>query len=146
MVLVFLRDSKMQRNPYEVYRKNQVATASQAELVLMLYDGALKFVNIAHDAIEEKNYEKANKNIQKADDIIVELLGNLNHKYPVAADFENVYKIIRDRLLWANMKKDNDILQEAHDHIETMRDTWKEVMRKTNNGQNVHVGETTSAE
>ena len=44
------------------------------------------------------------------------------------------------------MKKDNDILQEAHDHIETMRDTWKEVMRKTNNGQNVHVGETTSAE
>ena len=146
MVLVFLRDSKMQRNPYEVYRKNQVATASQAELVLMLYDGALKFVNIAHDAIEEKNYEKANKNIQKADDIIVELLGTLNHKYPVATDFENVYKIIRDRLLWANMKKDNDILQEAHDHIETMRDTWKEVMRKTNNGQNVHVGETTSAE
>ena len=41
----------MQSNPYEVYRKNQVATASQAELVLMLYDGALKFVNIAHDAI-----------------------------------------------------------------------------------------------
>ncbi|MBQ1916765.1 MAG: flagellar export chaperone FliS [Lachnospiraceae bacterium] len=136
----------MQRNPYEVYRRNQVETASQAELVLMLYDGAIKFVNIAHDAIEKGDIPKANTNIQKADDIIVELMGSLNHKYPVATDFDNVYKYIRDRLLWANMKKDNDILQEAHDSIETMRETWKEVMKKTNNGQNTNVGTATTAE
>ncbi|MQN02255.1 MAG: flagellar export chaperone FliS [Lachnospiraceae bacterium] len=136
----------MRRNPYEVYRRSQVETASQAELVLMLYDGALKFVNIAHDAIEKGEIEKANTNIKKADDIIVELLSTLNHKYAVAEDFKNVYDYIRDRLLWANMKKDNDILKEAHDNIEIMRDTWKEVMRKTNNGQNLNVGEPAATE
>ena len=136
----------MQRNPYEVYRRNQVQTATPAELVLMLYDGALKFVNVAHEAIEKGDIEKANTNIQKADDIIVELQVTLNHRYAVATDFDNVYKYIRDRLLWANMKKDNDILQEAHDSIETMRETWKEVMKKTNNGQTTNVGTEQKAE
>lgn len=136
----------MQRNPYEVYRRNQVQTATPAELVLMLYDGALKFVNVAHEAIEKGDIEKANTNIQKADDIIVELQVTLNHRYAVATDFDNVYKYIRDRLLWANMKKDNDILQEAHDSIETMRETWKEVMKKTNNGQKTNVGTEQKAE
>lgn len=127
----------MQRNPYAEYRNSQVMTASPAELTLMLYDGAIKFVNIAHDAIDKKEIEKANVNIQKASNIIEELQSTLNKKYAVAEDFDNVYKYIRDRLLWANMRKDNEILDEAKDAISQMRDTWKEVMRITNNGQKV---------
>lgn len=127
----------MLRNPYAEYRNSQAMTASPAELTLMLYDGAIKFVNIAHDAIDKGEIEKANKNIQKASNIIEELQSTLNHKYPVAEDFDNVYKYIRDRLLWANMRKDNEILAEAKDAISQMRDTWKEVMRITNNGQKV---------
>lgn len=127
----------MLRNPYAEYRNNQVMTASPAELTLMLYDGAIKFINISHDAIEKKDIEKANRNIQKASACIEELQLSLNKKYPVAEDFDNVYKYIRDRLLWANVKKDNDILQEAKDAVEEMRTTWKEVMRLTNNGQKV---------
>lgn len=127
----------MQRNPYAEYRNSQVMTASPAELTLMLYDGAIKFVNIAHDAIDKGEIEKANKNIQKASNIIEELQSTLNHKYPIWEDFDNVYKYIRDRLLWANMRKDNEILDEAKDAISQMRDTWKEVMRITNNGQKV---------
>ncbi|MDD6427931.1 MAG: flagellar export chaperone FliS [Lachnospiraceae bacterium] len=127
----------MQKNPYAQYRNSQVMTASPAELVLMLYDGAIKFVNIAHDAIEKKEIEKANTNIQKASNIIEELQGTLNRKYAVAEDFDNVYKYIRDRLLWANVRKDNEILKQAKDAIEQMRETWKEVMRVTKNGQKV---------
>ena len=127
----------MQRNPYAEYRNSQVMTASPAELTLMLYDGAIKFVNIAHDAIEKGEIEKANTNIQKASNVIEELQSTLNHKYAVAEDFDNVYKYIRDRLLWANMRKDNEILEQAKDAINQMRDTWKEVMRVTNNGQKV---------
>jgi len=127
----------MQRNPYAEYKNNQIMTASPAELTLMLYDGAIKFINISHEAIEKKDIEKANRNIQKASACIEELQLSLNKKYPVAEDFDNVYKYIRDRLLWANVKKDNDILQEAKDAVEEMRTTWKEVMRLTNNGQKV---------
>jgi flagellar protein FliS len=127
----------MLRNPYAEYRNSQVMTASPAELTLMLYDGAIKFVNIAHDAIEKGEIEKANTNIQKASNVIEELQSTLNHKYAVAEDFDNVYKYIRDRLLWANVRKDNEILEQAKDAINQMRDTWKEVMRVTNNGQKV---------
>jgi flagellar protein FliS len=127
----------VKRNPYAAYANNKIMMASPAELTLMLYDGAIKFVNIAMDAIDQKDVEKAHNNIRKADLIIEEFQITLNHKYEVAKDFDQVYKYIRERLMWANVKKDKEILEEVQEHLHTMRDTWKEVMKKTNNGQRV---------
>lgn len=114
---------------YAAYANNKIATASPAELTLMLYDGAIKFCNIAITAIGEKDIEKAHKNIMKVENIIQEFQATLNHKYPVAKDFDNVYSYLIDRLVQANIKKDAEILQEVLGHLRTMRDTWKEVMR-----------------
>ena len=123
----------MQRqNAYELYAKNKINTASKAELTLMLYEGAIKFCNIAIAGIEERNIQKAHTNIMKVEDIIDEFLATLNYKYPVSRDFENVYKYIRKRLVEANMRKDKEILIEVQQHLHTMRDTWKEVMRLNN--------------
>ena len=119
---------------YAAYANNKVMTASPAELTLMLYDGAIKFCNIAIRAIEEGDVEKAHNNIVKVENIIDEFRATLNHKYAVAEDFENVYVYLRERLSLANMKKDKEILQEVLKHLRTMRDTWKEVMKETNNG------------
>lgn len=121
-------------NGYAAYANNKVMTASPAELTLMLYDGAIKFCNIAIRAIEEKDIEKAHNNIVKVENIIDEFRATLNHKYPVAKEFDNVYAYLSRRLLEANMKKDKDILEEVLKHLRTMRDTWKEVMKETNNG------------
>ena len=96
----------------------------------MLYEGAIKFCNIAIVAIEDKNVEKAHINITKVENIIAEFLSTLDHKYPVAKDFENVYNYLIDRLLEANLKKDKEILEEVLKHLRTMRDTWKEVMER----------------
>ena len=115
---------------YDAYAKNKILTASPAELTLMLYEGAIKFCNIAIAAIEEKNVEKAHNNITKVENIIAEFLSTLDHKYPVAKDFENVYNYIMDRLVEANLKKDKEILGEVLSHLRTMRDTWKEVMEQ----------------
>lgn len=120
------------RNAAQLYQKNSVQTASPAQLTLMLYDGAIKFCNIAADAIDAKDINKANINMQKAQRIIMELRVTLDKKYPVAAEFETVYDYIYRRLVEANMKKDKAILEEATKHIKTMRDTWKEVMRRNN--------------
>ena len=123
----------MQRqNAYEMYAKNKINTASKAELTLMLYEGAIKFCNIAIMGIEERNVQKAHTNIMKTEQIIDEFLATLNYKYSVAKDFENVYKYIRSRLVEANVKKDKEILEEVQRHLHTMRDTWKEVMRLNN--------------
>lgn len=123
-----------QANGYNAYAKNKITMASPAELTLMLYEGAIKFCNIAIVAIENKDYEKANENIKKAERIIGEFQATLNHKYEVAKDFEAVYDYLMRRLIKANMKKDTEILEEVLKHLRTMRDTWKEVMKITKNG------------
>ncbi|MBQ6441212.1 MAG: flagellar export chaperone FliS [Lachnospiraceae bacterium] len=122
------------QNGYAAYQNNRIQTASPAELTLMLYEGAIKFCNIAIMAVENKEIEKAHINIHKVEDIISEFQATLNYKYPVAKDFNNVYVYLKDRLQEANFKKDKEILEEVLEHLRTLRDTWKEVMRITKNG------------
>lgn len=116
-------------NGYAAYANNKIMTASPAELTLMLYDGAIKFTNMAIAGIEEKSIEKTHNNIVKVENIISEFQATLNHQYPVAKDFDNVYTYLKQRLLEANVKKDKEILEEVLGHLRTMRDTWKEVMK-----------------
>lgn len=119
----------MLNNAALAYSARKVETASPAELTLMLYEGAIKFCNIALSAIERNDYEKANLNIQKARNIIVELQSTLDHKYQVAKEFDVVYDYIFHKLVDANIKKDSEALEDALVQIRDMRDTWKEVMR-----------------
>lgn len=116
-------------NAYQAYNNSKILTASPAELTLMLYEGAIKFCNIAVMGIEEKDIEKAHVNITKVERIITEFQATLDHKYEVAKDFDNVYSYLQERLKEANFKKDKEILEEVLTHLRTMRDTWKEVMR-----------------
>ena len=95
----------------------------------MLYDGAIKFCNIAIIGIEKKDMEKAHVNLKKAQDIITELRVTLDHKYPVWEDFDRVYDYIYRRLVEANMSKDIAVVEDALKYIREMRDTWKEVMK-----------------
>lgn len=115
---------------YATYNTNRVMTASPAELTLMLYEGAIKFCNIAIIGIEEKDIQKTHTNIVKVENIIGEFIATLNHKYDVAKDFENVYNYLMDRLIEANIKKDKEILEEVLGYLREMRDTWKEVMKR----------------
>ena len=111
---------------YAAYANNKVMTASPAELTLMLYEGAIKFAKIAIEAIEAKDIHD---NIMKVEHIIEEFQSTLNHKYPVAKDFDEVYNYLMMRLQEANMKKDKEIMEEVLKHLRTMRDTWKQVMK-----------------
>ena len=116
-------------NVYAQYSNNKVLTASPAELVLMLYDGAIKFCNIALVAIDAKDIPKAHTNIVKAQKIIDHLRITLDMSYPVAQDFDNIYAYVAKRLVEANVSKDKEILEEVCTHLRSVRDTWKEVMR-----------------
>lgn len=116
-------------NAYGQYNSSKILTASPAELTLMLYEGAIKFCNIAIGAIENKEIEKAHIHIQKIERIIDYLRQTLDMKYPVAEHFERVYTYLSQRLIEANVKKDKEILEEVNGHLRMMRDTWKEVMR-----------------
>lgn len=116
-------------NAYAQYKNSKVLTASPAELTLMLYEGAIKFCNIAIDGCKEKDVQKAHTNIVKAERIIDHLRITLDMKYPVAKDFERIYLYLTKRLTQANISKDPEILEEVNTHLRSVRDTWKEVMR-----------------
>ena len=111
----------LQSKGYAVYANSKVQTASPAELTLMLYEAAIKFCNIAEMAIEKNDIQKAHDNIKKVE----------------AKDFDKVYTYLMQRLVEANIKKDTKILDEVLEHLRTMRDAWKEVMRVTCNGSKV---------
>lgn len=114
---------------YGAYANSKITTASPADLILMLYEGAIKFCNIAIAAVEEKDIVKAHTNIMKVERIIEELQGSLDYKYATAKDFNEVYTYLMYRLQQANIKKDKEMLEEVLKHLRTMRDTWKEVMK-----------------
>ena len=131
----------IQKNPYEAYNNSKIQTATPAELTLLLYEGAIKFTNIAIVAMEKNDVQKTHDNIMKTEKIIEEFQATLDHKYPVAKDFEAVYSYLLKRLFDANIRKDPEILEEVLRHLRTMRDTWKEVMAKTANGNNIKTKE-----
>jgi flagellar protein FliS len=116
-------------NAAAIYKDNKILTATPAELTLMLYEGAIKFCNIAIMSLEKNDLEKAHANIIKAQKIITEFRATLDFKYPTANQFEMVYDYIYRRLVEGNIKKDKEIIEEALGYIREMRDTWKEVMR-----------------
>ncbi|MBP3783694.1 MAG: flagellar export chaperone FliS [Butyrivibrio sp.] len=118
-----------QRAAYAQYKNNKVSAASGPELTLMLYDGTIKFLNIASAAIENKDIQKAHTNLIKTERIIEYLRNTLDMKYPVAQDFENMYSYIARRLVEANISKDNEIVAEINDHMHAIRDNWVEVMK-----------------
>ena len=119
----------MTHNAASAYQNSAIQTASPAELTMMLYEGAIKFCNIALMALEKKDYNKVNENLKKAQRIITEFRVTLDHKYPVWEDFDRVYDYIYRRLVEGNISKDKEIIEDALKYIREMRDTWKEVMK-----------------
>ena len=119
-------------NGYAQYNNSKILTASPAELTLMLYDGAIKFANIAVMGMEQNDIQKAHNNIIRVQRIIEEFRNTLDRKYPVAEDFDRIYVYLLKRLYEANVKKDKEIMEEVLTHLRSMRDTWIQVMKANN--------------
>lgn len=118
-------------NAYAQYNNSKILTASPGELTLMLYDGAIKFCNVAILAIEQKDIQKAHTNIIKVEKIVEYLRQTLDMKFEVSLDFERIYVYVEKRLIQANIKKDKEIMEEVTGHLRSVRDTWKEIMKKS---------------
>ena len=111
------------------YKQNTVFTATPEELTLMLYDGAIKFMNIGRYNIENKNIEKAHESLIRAEDIIIELKSSLNNDYEISNNLGKLYDFIMDKLIEANINKTTKPIEEALEIIMELRDTWKEAMK-----------------
>lgn len=116
-------------NGYAQYKESSIYTASPEELTLMLYNGLVKFLMQAQLAINEKNVEKANNCIIKAQNIVSEFRCTLNMKYDVAHQLDSMYDYMLRRLIDANLKKDNEIIEEVLGYARELRNTWEQAMK-----------------
>ncbi|WP_144478037.1 flagellar export chaperone FliS [Cytobacillus oceanisediminis] len=116
-------------NPYQSYQQNSVNTASPGELTLLLYNGCLKFIHLAKNAIKTNDIQAKNTNIQKAQSIVQELMVTLNMELEVSENMMSLYDYMNRRLIEANVKNDTAILEEVEGLVTDFRDTWKQVIQ-----------------
>lgn len=120
-------------NPYRAYKQISIATASPDKLLLMLYDGAIRFLIQARVAMEQHNYEAANKLLQKLQDIFIELNISLDMKQgEVALNLRKLYEFYEKEVLMANVEKNIERLQPVEDFLRSFRETWAEAARIVN--------------
>ena len=117
------------QQPHQAYQQNSIQTASPGELTMMLYNGCLKFIRLAKKGIENENIEQKNVNIQKAQNIINELMVTLNPEVEISNQMRPLYDYMNRQLIQANIKDDVEILSEVEGLVSEFRDTWKEVLK-----------------
>ncbi len=113
-------------NPYAQYQQAQIDTASPERLLLMLYEGAIRFLNAGRKGILERNYELAHQSIVKAQDIITEFMATLNMKDggEVAQNLFDLYEYLNGRLTQANTQKNAAIVDEVLGFVRELHEAW----------------------
>ncbi len=114
------------------YKKTAVNTASKEQILLMLYDGAIKFLHKAKLAFETNDIEQIHNNITRAERIITEFQSTLDMENGgrFAQELYSLYEYLNNRLFMANMKKRTDYIDEVLRHLTELRDTWREAIMK----------------
>lgn len=122
----------MQANPYAQYRQTQAQTASRVQLVVMLYEGVLRFCALAEVATRAGDIEARHTNIVKAEAIIAELAGTLNYEAggDLAANLGRLYDYCYRRLVEANIRQEAAIIAEVRGLIAELLEAWREIARQ----------------
>jgi flagellar protein FliS len=124
-------------NMAKAYRTQQIMTASPEQLTLLLYNGALRFVDESIQALETRDYPRSHERNLRAQDIVREFMVTLDMKLEISRKWLPLYDYIQYRLIQGNLKKDKEQLAEARNMLQEMRDTWVEVMKKARQGKPV---------
>ena len=111
------------------YKRQQIMTASPAELTLMLYNGAIRFVSESILALESGDMPKCHNANIKAQNIVREFILTLDMQYEISQSWASLYEYIHYRLVQGNLKKDREMLVEARGLLTELRDTWHQAMK-----------------
>ncbi len=116
-------------NPYETYKQQSVKTMTAAEMLLMLYDGLLKELNLGLAAFETKDFGEINRALQKSQKIVNYLIASLDFKYEIANNLEALYDYFNSVIIEANVKKVSDHLSDVIDMIAELRDAYAQAAK-----------------
>ena len=122
-------------NPYlKQYKKSQVETATPEKILILLYDGAIQYLNKAKLAIAENNIEQIHHNIIGCENIIIEFMETLNMKEggSLAQNLYRLYDYLYNTLVSANINKNEKQVDEVLGHLKGLRETWQKAIDISN--------------
>ncbi|MDR6726543.1 flagellar protein FliS [Paenibacillus amylolyticus] len=116
-------------SPYEKYRQSSVQTSTPGQLLLKLYDGAIRFIKIGIDGLKKEDIQITNLNLGKAQTIVSELMSTLDPSYEVSKSLFSMYEYVNHLLIEANIKKSIESAEEALGYLIELRETWGEAVK-----------------
>ncbi len=121
-------------NGYNQYREQSVLTAGPGELVLMLYDGCLKQIRLARLAINENMAAERNTALQKAQEIVSELINTLDFDFELSDSLHALYDYFLNELITANVENSTTRLDSIESLLVELRDTWEQMVKQQKSG------------
>jgi len=132
----------MYRQHASHYKRQEIQTASPGKIVVMLFDGAIKNLNTAEKAYENKDYKQKSTALVKVQDIILELMNALNNKQggDIAARLESLYSYALRRLIDADLNKDKIAIREVREILSEIREAFAEIVHNNHGTENLKTG------
>ncbi len=129
---------------YSEYHNNSISTSSQGRLVMMMYEGAIRFVTMAMTCMDQKDVSGQGSNIQKTYDIVNELslALNMDEGGEVSRKLDNLYQFILKQLTLANIKSDKKALESVLKILSTLKEGWDQVFHGENSAEPPALNET----
>lgn len=116
----------------DAYKTTQIQTANQGRLIVMLYEGVIRFCHQAIDAIRRRRYDEANNNLVRAEDILTELLLSLDYDQggDIAKKLASIYIYLNQQLLEANITKTIPPIETVIRLMSDLKDSWEKIANK----------------
>lgn len=118
-----------EKNGLDIYKETRIKTASRGQLVVILYDAVIKFLNISLEKMDQKKYDEANINILKAQNVITELLSalNINTGDEISNNIFTLYQFFKKELMEANRSKNQEKIKTVISLIKDLREAWDQI-------------------
>ena len=126
-------------SPQDAYRRQDVLTATPADLIVMLYDALKKNIVLGRRGIDKKNIESTHKHLIKAQEIVTELVNCLDMNYEISEELLSIYEFILTTLEDANFQKKIEILDPLIEIVDSLRSAWHEISQS--NKGNLYINE-----
>lgn len=115
-------------NPFAPYQQNAILNARPEKLLILLLNGAVRFIRQADKALADRDLAGAHNALVRAQDILAYLRGALNPDYEISGSLGALYDYLIEQLVQANLKKDREVLAAAARMVEELRDTWSQAV------------------
>ncbi len=124
------------RHGAQQYKQTSVATANKGQILVMLYEAAIRNLKRAIECTESKDYAGKGAALGKVHDIVSELTATLDHKTGghIAQDLERLYNFMIEQLLKANIENSVEAMRSVQKLLETLLEGWRGAVEQVNKG------------